>query len=111
MWCKNLDVRRITQGSLDMVKKKITDVVLRPKRQVTLPREICDRLGIGPGDVLELTVEDSNIIARPRKTAALEALKEVRSAFRRAGFSEEDLQETGRRVRQEVARERYGARD
>lgn len=93
-----------------MAEKKAADVVLRPKRQVTLPKEICDRLGIGPGDVLELTVEDSTIIARPRKTVALEALKEIRQAFRRSGISEEELQETGRRVRQEVARERYGAK-
>ncbi len=93
-----------------MAEKKAADVVLRPKRQVTLPKDICDRLGIGPGDVLELTVEDSTIIARPRKTVALEALKEIRQAFRRSGISEEELQETGRRVKQEVARERYGAK-
>ncbi len=93
-----------------MAEKKAADVVLRPKRQVTLPKEICDRLGIGPGDVLELTVEDSTIIARPRKTVALEALKEIRRAFQRSGISEDELQETGRRVRQEVAGERYGAK-
>ncbi len=93
-----------------MTEKKGADVVLRPKRQVTLPKDICDRLGIGPGDVLELTVEDSTIIARPRKTVALEALKEIRQAFQRSGISEDELQETGRRVRQEVAREHYGAK-
>lgn len=93
-----------------MKEKKATDVVLRPKRQVTLPKEVCDQLDIGPGDVLEFTVEDSTIIARPRKTVALEALKEIRQAFKRSGTSEEELQETGRRVRQEVARERYGAK-
>jgi len=93
-----------------MTEKKAADVVLRPKRQVTLPKDICDRLGIGPGDVLELTVEDSTIIARPRKTVALEALKEIRQAFQRSGISEDELQETGRRVRQEVAREHYGAK-
>ena len=44
-----------------MKNNKGTDVVLRPKRQVTLPREICERLGIKPGDVLVLTVEDSTL--------------------------------------------------
>ena len=96
-------------GVMNMTDKKSADVVLRPKRQVTLPKDICDQLGIGPGDVLELTVEDSTIIARPRKMVALEALKEIQQAFQRSGISEEDLQETGRRVRQELARERYGA--
>ena len=93
-----------------MTAKKVADIVLRPKRQVTLPKEICDQLGIGPGDVLEMTVEDSTIIARPRKTVALEALKEIQQAFRRSGLTGEELQKTGRRVRQEVAKERYGVK-
>ncbi len=93
-----------------MTEKKAADVVLRPKRQVTLPREICEQLGIGPGDVLELTVEDATLIARPRKTAALEALKEIQQAFQRSGITGEELQKAGRRIRQEVARERYGAK-
>ena len=93
-----------------MADKKAADVVLRPKRQVTLPRELCDQLGIGPGDVLEVTVEDSTLVARPRKTVALEALKEIQQAFKRSGINEEELQETGRRTRQEVAREHYGAK-
>lgn len=90
--------------------KKTAEVVLRPKRQITLPKEICDQLGIGPGDVLEMTVEGSAIIAKPRKTVALKALKEIRQAFHRSGITEEELQETGRRIRQEVARERYAAK-
>lgn len=93
-----------------MEEKKGTDVVLRPKRQVTIPRELCDQMGIEPGDVLELMVEDSTLIARPRKNVALEALKEIRQAFQRSGVTEKELQKAGRRVRQEVARERYGAR-
>jgi len=103
-----LYILSLTRGV--MTEKKVADVVLRPKRQVTLPKEICDRLGIGPGDVLELTVEESAIIARPRKMVALEALKEIQQAFQRSGITEEELQKTGRRVRQEVARERYGVK-
>jgi AbrB family looped-hinge helix DNA binding protein len=93
-----------------MTERKIADVVLRPKRQVTLPREICDQLGIGPGDVLELTVADSTLIARPRKTVALEALKEIQRAFQRSGITETELQKAGRRIRQEVVRERYAGK-
>ncbi len=93
-----------------MVGKKASDVVLRPKRQVTLPKEICDRLGIGPGDVLEMTVRDSILVARPRKNVALEALTEIQQAFQRSGITEEQVRKTGRRIRQEVARERYGVK-
>ena len=94
-----------------MAEEKMTDVVLRPKRQITLPKKICEQLGIGTGDVLELSLEDSALVARPRKVAALEALREIREAFERSGVTEEELLETGRRVRQEVIRERYAAKD
>ncbi|MBN1191078.1 MAG: AbrB/MazE/SpoVT family DNA-binding domain-containing protein [Dehalococcoidales bacterium] len=93
-----------------MKEKKSADMVLRPKRQVTLPREVCEQLGIQPGDILEVTVEDCTLIARPRKAVALEALKEIQQAFERSGVTERELQETGRRVRREVAQERYGAK-
>lgn len=93
-----------------MVERKPADVVVRPKRQVTLPKDICDQLGIGPGDVLEMTVEDATLVARPRKIAALEALKEIQQAFRRSGVTEEAVHKTGRRMRQELARERYGSK-
>jgi hypothetical protein len=55
-------------------------------------------------------VKDSALIARPRKSVALEALKEIQQAFQRSGITEEELQEAGRRERQEIARERYGAK-
>jgi AbrB family looped-hinge helix DNA binding protein len=93
-----------------MNEKNVSDVMLRPKRQVTLPKEICDRLDIGPGDVLELTVEGSTIVARPRKIVALEALKEIREAFQRSGISEEELQKAGRRARQVISGERRGSK-
>ncbi|MBI4286546.1 MAG: AbrB/MazE/SpoVT family DNA-binding domain-containing protein [Chloroflexi bacterium] len=92
-----------------MAEKKM-GVMLRPKRQVTLPRKICEQLGIGPGDVLELTVEDATLIARPRKNVALEALKEIQQAFQRSGITEEELQKAGHRVREEIARERSRAK-
>jgi bifunctional DNA-binding transcriptional regulator/antitoxin component of YhaV-PrlF toxin-antitoxin module len=86
------------------------DAVLRPKRQLTLPRRVCDQLNISTGDVLELSLEGDTLVARPRKKAALEALREIRQAFERSGITEEELQKAGRRARQEVTRERDSAR-
>ena len=74
-----------------MVRKKETVVILRPKRQVTLPREICERLGIKPGDVLELTVENSSLVAKPRKARSLEALKTIHDAGIRTWASMEPV--------------------
>lgn len=93
-----------------MSNKRVADVMLRPKRQVTLPKNICTQLGIEPGDVLELLVENSALIAKPRKSVALEALKEIQQAFHRSGITEEELQDAGRRVKQEIAIERYSAK-
>ncbi len=105
------NVRHLTSNKRwNMKEKKPTDVVLRPKRQVTLPREVCDQLGIHPGDILEVTVEDCTLIARPRKTVALEALKEIQQAFERSGVTEQALQGAGRQIRREVAGERYGVK-
>ncbi len=93
-----------------MAGKKGNDAVLRPKRQVTLPREICEQLGLMTGDILELAVENSRLVARPRKNRSLEALKEIQKAFLHSGVKEEELLEEGRRVRQEIARERHGGK-
>jgi AbrB family looped-hinge helix DNA binding protein len=93
-----------------MKERKTTGIVLRPKRQITLPGEICDQLGIQPGDILEVTVEDCMLIARPRKAIALEALREIQRAFEHSGVTEQELQETGRRIRREVGAERNAAK-
>jgi AbrB family looped-hinge helix DNA binding protein len=82
------------------------DVVIRPKRQVTIPKDICDQLGIGPGDILELVVEESVLKATPKKRKALDALNEIRETFTRYGISEEELLKEARRTRREIAFER-----
>ena len=88
---------------------KELEVVVRPKRQVTLPREVCDRLGIEPGDMLEISVEGSALLAKPKKAIALEALGEIREAFRSSGITEAELQKAGRRARREAVTERHAA--
>jgi AbrB family looped-hinge helix DNA binding protein len=87
------------------------DVVLRPKRQVTIPKEVCELLDIEPGDILEIMVTDSTMIARPKKNIALDSLREIQSALERAGISEEELLESGREIREELAGELYGSAD
>jgi AbrB family looped-hinge helix DNA binding protein len=82
-----------------MKQRGTIDVTVRPKRQITIPREICEELGIGPGDRLELVLNGSMLIAKPKKTIALEALREIREAFQRSGITEEELQEAGRQLR------------
>ena len=83
-------------------------ISLRPKRQLTLPREACEELGIGPGDRLELELEEGALRIRPAREAALEALFEIREAFQLSGMTEEELLEAGRRARSTVYGEPRG---
>ena len=82
--------------------------VLRPRRQLTLPRDICQQLGIEIGDQVELSAEDGMLVVTPSKKLALDALAEIRDAFARSGVPEDELQRAARETRKELVRERHG---
>lgn len=85
-------------------------VTIRDRRQLTLPPEVCEALGLQVGDSLEVSIVDDALLLKPKKTVALEALREIQRAFAASDLSEEDLQKEGRRVREQLSRNRYGAR-
>jgi AbrB family looped-hinge helix DNA binding protein len=87
---------------------KTETVVLRPKRQVTLPREVCDALDVKPGDKLVLDVSDGVLTIRSRKARALDALEALRRAIAESGVTEEEMLEGARQVREELFKEKYG---
>ena len=82
--------------------------VLRPRRQITLPRDVCRQHEIDIGDQVELSVEDGTLVVTPSKKLALDALAEIRNAFARSGVPEDELQRAARETRKELIRERYG---
>ncbi|MBI2911702.1 MAG: AbrB/MazE/SpoVT family DNA-binding domain-containing protein [Chloroflexi bacterium] len=84
-------------------------ITLRPRRQLTLPADICEALDLQVGDRLEVSLADDGLLVRPKKSIALDALQEIQRAFAVSGLTEEELQEEGRRVREELSRRRYGA--
>jgi AbrB family looped-hinge helix DNA binding protein len=84
------------------------DVVVRQRRQITLPADLFEKLGLDVGDRLELRLEGDTVIARAKKTIALDALKEIRRSFAESGISEEEIQEAGHAARSQIVRERYG---
>lgn len=91
-----------------MSKDADKKIVLRDKRQLTLPRDICEQLGIGPGDRLTLYVEDGALVAKPNKTIALDALHELQRMFKESDITLKELLENGRRIRRELVKEYYG---
>ena len=84
--------------------------ILRPRRQLTLPRDVCQQLGIDIGDQVELSAEDGRLVVTPSRKLALDALAEIQGAFARSGITEEELQRAAREARTELVRERYGRR-
>lgn len=84
------------------------NVILRRGRQITIPIEVYEALNLDEGDRLELTVEDGVINLRSRTQLALEALAELRRELAEAGITEEELQESGRKIREELVKEKYG---
>lgn len=83
---------------------------LRPRRQITLPLEVCRQLGVDIGDQLDLTVEGGVLIVTPSRKRALDALQEIQAAFARSAVGERELQRAARQARTELTRERYDRR-
>jgi AbrB family looped-hinge helix DNA binding protein len=82
-------------------------IKLREKRQMTLPSELMDALGLKPGDSLDARVEDGVIVLTPSRKAVLDALAELHHALEEAGITEEELIESGKKVREELVREKW----
>jgi len=91
-----------------MSKKPSSDIVVREKRQVTLPRAICEQLGIVEGDRLTVYVEGDRLVGKPSKNVAVDALSELHRIFKNAEISEKELQQTSRRIRRELVKKHYG---
>jgi AbrB family looped-hinge helix DNA binding protein len=71
-------------------------VKLREKRQLTLPAEISEGLGLSPGDSVEITLEDGKAVIQPSRKAALNALEELQKAIAASGITEEEWMELAR---------------
>jgi AbrB family looped-hinge helix DNA binding protein len=85
----------------------MTRIKLREKRQMTIPAEVCEALGVKPGDSLDVELEDGVIVLKPSRRGALDALQELQRAFAAAGLSEEEWLADLKTIRKEVFRERY----
>jgi len=91
-----------------MSKKISNEIIIRDKRQVTLPRKLCEQLGVEPGDRLSMYVEGDKLVAKPKKSVALNALQELRRIFQTSDVTEKDLLKTARRIRRELVAKEYG---
>lgn len=62
--------------------------VLSPKRQITIPKDLCDRLHVRPGDELDIVEHDGRVtLIRKRKGASRGVLKHLNADSR---YTDED---------------------
>mgnify|MGYP001597922014 CR=1 FL=1 len=83
---------------------------IRPRRQATFPQELLGRVGVDVGDKLIAEIKDNLIVLKPRKQAAMDALKQLQKAFQESGIPEKEMQDNLKKIRQEIYDKRYASR-
>ena len=62
--------------------------LLSPKRQITIPKELCDRLDVQPGDEIDFVEHEGRVtLLKKRKGASAGVLKHLKANRR---YSDED---------------------
>lgn len=82
-------------------------VDIRDRRQITIPKEVLEWMGISVGDKLVFKMDDQGVEVKSVEVRAMESLEAIGKAFRKAGITEEELQKSGREIREELVKERY----
>ena len=86
-------------------------VRIQEKGQMTLPADIRKRLGLKKGDYVAVEETPDGVLFTPRAMAAIKALDNIGQALKEQGLTLEDMIESGREIREELYRERYGHLD
>ena len=101
----------MTESMTSILDRTMTErrlVRVQEKGQVTLPTEIRKKLGLKKGDLVAVTETDGGLLITPQEVVATRALDELGAALRERGVTLEDLIESGREIREELFKERYG---
>jgi AbrB family looped-hinge helix DNA binding protein len=70
----------------------VTRVGVGQRRQITLPAEVCERLGVRAGDELDLMLDGESIVLRRETTTTQRALVVLKRAFGAPGAHEDAVQ-------------------
>ena len=82
--------------------------VVQEKGQVTIPMEICKKLGLEKGDYVALVETDQGVLIAPREVVAQDALEKIGAILRENGVTLEELMERSQDIRGELLKEQYG---
>lgn len=92
-----------------MLDRKL--VRLKQKGQLTLPSQMRQELGLKDGDLVEVTRTPDGLLITPQEVIALRALDEIGRLLKEQGTSLDELMESGREIRGQLVKDRYGLPD
>ncbi len=82
-------------------------VRVQERGQVTIPKEIREKLGLKKGDLVTFVETDQGVLIKPAEIVVSSALDEIGEALREKGISLEELMQRGREIRGELIEEEY----
>jgi AbrB family looped-hinge helix DNA binding protein len=93
-------------GGWFMATSKLS--VVQEKGQVTIPAEIRRKLGLKKGDLVAFIETEQGVLISPQEVVAMRALDRLGEMLEDKGISLEELMDSGRDVRGEITRDKYG---
>lgn len=88
------------------LEKKL--VRIQEKGQVTLPAKVRKKLGLKKGDLVAVMETKEGVLISPQQVIANRALDKLGEALKEKGLSLEELIESGREIRGQIVKEKYG---
>jgi len=82
-------------------------VNIRDRRQITLPADILDKLGLSVGDNLAIQVKKQELVIKPLREQTVDTLKAIQKVFQESKINEKELQEAGQNLRKKLAKGIY----
>lgn len=67
-------------------------LIIRPRRQVTVPSDLLKKWQLEEGDVLELEMGDTEVRIKPKKQSTKALISEIQAAFKQSGIAETEFQ-------------------
>ena len=76
--------------------------------QITLPDVFRDKHALREGDLVAVLETEDGVLITSREAIATQVLDQIGAVLREQGLTLEDLIESGRELRSDLIRERYG---
>ena len=81
---------------------------IQDKGQVTLPTQVRKKIGLKKGDLVAVMETAEGVLITPQQVVANKTLDKIGEVLKEKGISLEELIESGREVRSQLMKEKYG---